>query len=256
MKPQTTEDYFYQIILPEERTNQKSIPLQALLKQQDTLSKSDTTNPIALNLNHYFQHFGKKVLTQKEKTILNSLPTYNKQDSCQEAFKQLEAITKIFSTRQFIVGQMQIKPWIENRTLRRNVEGNNKTTYEIQLLSIHCYDYQVTGNYVLFHLKLFVHNLKTGQTSKKDITVIPDKTLQLLTNDNKLALFDLAGIIMHRGPYGYGHYISYRPISKLYWACFNDNEVTPMNLETVLNQIKTKMDDFVPYVLLYKKVLS
>ena len=58
---------------------------------------------------------------------------------------------------------------------------------------------------------------------------------------------------MHRGPYGSGHYVAYRPISPTQWALFDDDKVTTMSLDTVLQDIKDKKGGFVPYLLLYKK---
>ena len=108
----------------------------------------------------------------------------------------------------------------------------------------------------LFHLKLFDHNLATNAITKKDIVILPERTLQLPISESQKATFHFAGAVMHRGPYGSGHYVAYRPTSTTEWALFDDARVTPMSLDTVMQRIQNKKGGFVPYLLLYTKETS
>ena len=251
-EPQTEAGHFYQLVLPP--TSNKLISLQNLLHQQDTLL-SNLTEPKSFTVGQYFAHFQQKPLQAKEKICLNMLPTYKKEDNIEFALRYLEPITQIFTIRGFRTDQKQVQQWIEERTLRRNdnQDTNHIPSYEIQLPCTQNYTYHVTGPYVLFHLKLFAHNLATNTITKKDIVILPERTLVLPTSKSKTATFHFAGAVMHRGPYGSGHYVAYRPISATQWALFDDAKVTPMSLDVVLQRIQNKTGGFVPYLLLYKQ---
>ena len=253
---QTEAGHFYQLVLPSTATNtpNKPISLQNLLHQQDTLL-SNITEPKALSLQQYFAHFQQHLLQKEEKSSLNALPTYKKEDSIEFALRHLEPITQIFTVRGFHTDEKQVQQWIEHRTLRRNdnQETNKIPSYELQLPCTQNYTYHVTGPYVLFHLKLFAHHLATNIITKKDMVILPERTLVLPTSESNTATFHFAGAVMHRGPYGSGHYVAYRPTSTTEWALFDDATVTLMSLDTVLQHIKDKKGGFVPYLLLYKK---
>lgn len=190
--------------------------------------------------------------------LLQSFKSDHEEAVCATCALKIQPMKDQFETEEdAIKGDQTLKKREKDRALKKIRARHNEELEELKNYT--GYSWTKMGNLPEVLFLSLNRSADNGRTKHKVVVHIPS-TLDLSpVFEHRVTMpeetnYRIVGIVSHRGRMEGGHYIAQTFTKQYGWTEFNDDTLSPTNLDAIINQ--QRRNRFTPYLVMYEKIPS